>query len=357
MGLLFNEVFELGQFIREHKCKSICMIGKQTIVLTCDKHFQFISNFFEIDIKEKSGEIDSYSLFEAICGGGEVHALDYSPYEGADIICDLNSCDLPDEYIGKFDLVIDGGTLEHVFNQNNAINNINRLVREGGYVYHMLPCSGWVDHGFYSYSPTFFEDVYTKENGFEIMNLQFYVRNKIGTETLESASQDCRLLKNYGEMNEYISRNTDVEGVRIKCFAKKLKETDFGCPIQGTYQKLYDKIEKTIYKSDNLSKFIDVVKKEKRISLYGCGKNCNMLVNELYINDLWDAVDCVFDSDVNKAGTLFRGKTVQYPTKVNLSKMESQILISSLKYEDDIFDILVERGVDSNRIIKLSNLL
>lgn len=357
MGLLFNEVLELGQFIREHKCKSICMIGKQTIVFTCDKHSQFMSNFFGIDINEKSGEIDSYTLFEAICGGGEVHALDYSPYEGADIICDLNSYDLPAEYIGKFDLVIDGGTLEHVFNQNNAINNINRLVREGGYVYHMLPCSGWVDHGFYSYSPTFFEDVYTKENGFEIMNLQFYVRNKIGTETLESVSQDCRLFKDYAEINEYILRNTDANGIRIKCLAKKLKETDFGCPIQGMYRELYEKKEKTIDKSDSLNKFIDTVREEKRISFYGCGKNCNVLFNKLYINDLWDAVDCVFDSDENRAGTLFRGKTVQYPTKTNLNRMESKILISSLKYEDDIFNILVERGVDSNRIIRLSNLL
>lgn len=357
MGLFFDEVFEIGQFIREHQCKSICMIGKQDIIFTSAKHSQFISDFFGIDINEKSGEIDSYNLFKAICGGEEVHALDYSSYEGADIICDLNSCDLPDEYIGKFDLVIDGGTLEHVFNQNNAINIINRLVREGGYVYHMLPCAGWVNHGFYSYSPTFFEDVYTKENGFEIINLQFYLESKVGTDILESVSQDCRLFKDYVEMNEYLSRNNDVERVRIKCLAKKIMEKDFGCPIQGFYQELYEKNEKTIYKLDSLNKFIDAVRTEKRISFYGCGKNCNRLFNELYMNDLWDAVDCVFDSDVNRAGTLFRGKIIQYPTKANLSKTDSKILISSLVYEEDILDILVERGVEPNRVIKLSNLL
>jgi len=44
--------------------------------------------------------------------------MDYSDYEGAEIILDPNNIVLQ-EYHEKFDVVFDGGTCEHVFNVPN----------------------------------------------------------------------------------------------------------------------------------------------------------------------------------------------------------------------------------------------
>ena len=59
--------------------------------------------------------------------------LDHSDYEGADLLFDLNE-PLPPELEGTFDLIIDGGTLDNVFNPTQAMMNIARMLRAGGRV-------------------------------------------------------------------------------------------------------------------------------------------------------------------------------------------------------------------------------
>src|SRR5438128_12686818 len=53
-------------------------------------------------------------VFKAL-GARSVVSLDASDFEGANIVHDLNK-PLPAELPERFDLVYDGGTLEHVFN-------------------------------------------------------------------------------------------------------------------------------------------------------------------------------------------------------------------------------------------------
>src|ERR1043166_8529263 len=59
---------------------------------------------------------DEYSepLFE-ILGANRVESMDYSNYENASIIHDLN-LPLPQDIHSTFSCVVDGGTIEHVFN-------------------------------------------------------------------------------------------------------------------------------------------------------------------------------------------------------------------------------------------------
>ena len=357
MGLLYQEVVNLATFIQNHQCKSVCMIGKQYIAMEAE-YFKKLSRMFGIQVDETLNTMDSYDFFRLI-GVENVSALDYSAYEGADIVFDLNADTLPNQYREKFDLVIDGGTLEHVFNQYNALNNINALVAEGGYVYHMLPCAGWVDHGFYSFSPTYFEDVYAIENGWKLDSLCLFTRFNDSI----SRSQDCRLFHDYVELNQYILKNVTVDGIMIECFAKKVKSLQNKiCPIQGIYVQTHSDVcmeTSRLYKEvlQNIDNIAGNIKKEAKITIYGCGDVCNLFLNALHKNGLESLVDMIFDSDVSRAGTSFRGIPIKYPSKVNLQNCENKILITSTKYQFEIMELLLENGVKEDRILTFASLI
>ena len=91
-------------------------------------------------------------------GFSSISVLDYSAFEGADIVLDLNSPDLPADLHGQFDMIIDHGTLEHVFHLPNALNNVFQLLKVGGRAIFSAPSGNFFDHGFYMLQPTLFAD-------------------------------------------------------------------------------------------------------------------------------------------------------------------------------------------------------
>ena len=95
-----------------------------------------------------------------VLGCDSLDALDFTASEGATLVHDLNRTDLPAEALGHFDLVFDGGTLEHVFHLPNALLCIHDLLAMGGRIIHSSPMNNWVDHGFVQFCPTFFADYY-----------------------------------------------------------------------------------------------------------------------------------------------------------------------------------------------------
>ena len=116
------------------------------------------------------GYLDTQSVFRRL-GFTEVVALDYSGFEGASIIHDLNAPDIPPELQHQFDVVIDHGTLEHVFHLPNALHAIFQFLKVGGRAITSSPSSGFFDHGFYMFQPTLFLDFYTV-NKWDISSLQ-----------------------------------------------------------------------------------------------------------------------------------------------------------------------------------------
>lgn len=103
--------------------------------------------------------LSDHQLFRAL-GFDQVFALDISAYESADFIVDLNAASVPSHLQERFDLVFDGGTLEHVFDIASALRNTCRMVKPGGRIMHIGPMSNCVDHGFYSFSPLLFANFY-----------------------------------------------------------------------------------------------------------------------------------------------------------------------------------------------------
>lgn len=100
-------------------------------------------------------------------GFDEVVRVDYSNYEQVEVELDLNHHETPTELRAAFDVVLDSGTLEHVFDIAAGLRHCVRLVKEQGRIIHLTPSSNCVEHGFYSVSPTLFADFYAA-SGFDI---------------------------------------------------------------------------------------------------------------------------------------------------------------------------------------------
>jgi len=100
-------------------------------------------------------------------GAASVATLDRSSYEGAYTIHDLN-VPVGDELQGRFDAVIDGGSLEHIFNFPVAIANLLRMVKVGGSIFLTTVANNLCGHGFYQFSPELMFRVFAPENGFAL---------------------------------------------------------------------------------------------------------------------------------------------------------------------------------------------
>lgn len=99
-------------------------------------------------------------------GARTVHSYDASDYEKATHLWDMNHAPPPDA-VGRYSLVFDGGTLEHVFHFPTALRGAMAMVKPGGHLVVVTPASGWFGHGFYQFSAELFFQVFQAQNGFQ----------------------------------------------------------------------------------------------------------------------------------------------------------------------------------------------
>ena len=98
-------------------------------------------------------------------GATTVESLDYSNYENATHIVDMN-LRISDQLHNKYTVVIDGGTLEHIFNFPQAITNCMNMVAIGGHFIGLSPANNFFGHGFYQFSAELFFRIFEPSNGF-----------------------------------------------------------------------------------------------------------------------------------------------------------------------------------------------
>jgi hypothetical protein len=108
-------------------------------------------------------------------GATKVDSIDYSDFENATHVHDLNE-PLPKTLYGKYDTVIDGGTLEHIYNAPQALKNCSHLCKFGGQILHILPANNFCGHGFWQFSPELFFALYSMKNGYS--ETQIFVADK-----------------------------------------------------------------------------------------------------------------------------------------------------------------------------------
>lgn len=105
--------------------------------------------------------------FLELLGAETVTAVDASGYEGAQVVHDMN-LPIPETLEGRFDVVIDGGTLEHVFDFPTGIRNAMRMVAPGGVLIVATISNNFAGHGFYQFSPELFFRLFCGENGYAV---------------------------------------------------------------------------------------------------------------------------------------------------------------------------------------------
>jgi hypothetical protein len=80
---------------------------------------------------------------------------------------DLNYDEVPTELVGRYDVVTNFGTTEHVANQLQSFKIIHDLASAGALMLHVLPAGGMPTHGLVSYNPKFFW-MLGRSNGYKV---------------------------------------------------------------------------------------------------------------------------------------------------------------------------------------------
>lgn len=199
------------------------------------------------------GYIDDLTLFK-ILGFEEIHSIDVSPYENATYVHDLN-LPIPLELHNQYDVIFDGGTMEHVFSIPQVLTNLHHLLKQGGIIIHASPSHNYVDHGFYMFSPTFFYEYYA-QNSYKIIHSYLF----------ESS------FENNTSWHVYEYRPGQLEFLSFGGFGKKMlgiwfvaqKEalsTGGKIPQQGAYFHQWS--EKKEQKTSQPNRLIQLIKKSK----------------------------------------------------------------------------------------------
>ena len=166
----------LARKYRQQMSGGILQLGRQ------DAYFDFEvlqsqAQHFDVKLKSvsvrtvenpwsKRSVIDDQTLLSAL-GFDTVESLDFVADEKPTFVHDLNE-DVPASFHARWQVVFDGGTLEHVFDLATALRNIHRMLKPGGVVIHESPTNNFVDHGFWQINPTSLFDFYST-NGYEIL--------------------------------------------------------------------------------------------------------------------------------------------------------------------------------------------
>jgi hypothetical protein len=243
--------------LKEHKQRpfsgQLLLLGQADIYFGSDKLMlmaKLAGVQLDLSIPDKLSHIPSFAqkkylggetLFRKI-GFNKLHVLDYSGFEGADIIFDLNNANLPPSLENRFDAIIDHGTLEHVFHFPNAMNNIFRMLKVGGRSIISSPSGNFLDHGFYMFQPTLYLDFFTTNrwviNSIQIM--QFTPDQETEPVFFADYHQGMFESVSYGKMDNKLYGTLSIA-------TKTAESTGAEIPQQGVYSRTQKWATKTRY--------------------------------------------------------------------------------------------------------------
>ena len=103
--------------------------------------------------------------------GLDYAAIDIDGSPGS-IPLDLNYDNVPSQAKGKYQLVTNFGTTEHVANQLHAFKIIHDLTALGGVIIHNVPTQGMLNHGLINYNPKFFW-MLARSNAYKWLHMDF----------------------------------------------------------------------------------------------------------------------------------------------------------------------------------------
>jgi hypothetical protein len=160
------ELILLSQRYVKHKNINILTLGRQQIHISPNEINNSLNKYNFNDLINKFNYYEySENFFRQLLNGNCVDSIDNSNYENANIIHNMN---LPYISSKKYQYIYDGGTIEHIFNIPQVIENvINMLDIDGLFV--SVTCNNNLSgHGMYQFSPEFFLSSLNKKYGMKI---------------------------------------------------------------------------------------------------------------------------------------------------------------------------------------------
>jgi hypothetical protein len=182
----------------------------------------FLSQLREIESANRPGILYETArlFFKAI-----VQTDDYSTIDpgtpGSRFRFDLN---LPVPIVEQFDLTINIGTAEHIFNVFQFFKTAHDRTIPGGLMMHSSPFTGWPDHGFFNFQPTFYFDL-ARTNRYEI--LSFICARLDPFEYVQ--------VRDHDEIPRLIKAGKIPAGSHINVMLRKTADAEFAVPMQGYY--------------------------------------------------------------------------------------------------------------------------
>ena len=148
------------------KNTDILTLGRQQIHIECKDINNSLNKYNFSHLVDKFNYYDfSENLFRQLLNGDCVDSIDNSKYEDASIIYNLN---LPYNPSKKYQYIYDGGTIEHIFNIPQVIENVINMLDIDGLFVSVTCNNNFSGHGMYQFSPEFFLSSLNKKYGMEI---------------------------------------------------------------------------------------------------------------------------------------------------------------------------------------------
>lgn len=148
-------------------------------------------------------------------------AIDFHGSEAA-LKIDLN---YPVELNERFDVVLNGGTAEHIFDVCQFFRTVHEITRAGGLMIHHAPFQGWLEHGFYNFNTGLFWDL-AAANGYTVLVFAYAEFNPPRIVELSKREDIISM-----EVKKKLGRNSILYVV----FHKGSEETAFRIPRQAVY--------------------------------------------------------------------------------------------------------------------------
>ena len=159
-----------------------------------------------------------YEIYFAPC---ETQAIDFDGTPHAQRL-DLNE---PIVLNRRFEVVINHGTSEHIFDIAQVFRTIHDLTVPRGLMIHESPLTGWIDHGFYNLQPTLFFDLAAANQYSLIMFIEQLADKSI---TPINSREDVYELAR--------SKKIPDNAMLFTVMKKNAEESPFQVPIQGYYR-------------------------------------------------------------------------------------------------------------------------
>ena len=166
-----------------------------------------------------------------------IESLDYSDFEGASVVHDLN-VEIPSQYHEQYDVLIDGGTAEHIWDVKRTFFNYLSLVKPNGSLFINVPANNQFGHGFYQFSAEFFYSFFSEDYGCEVVTVLLDVHPYLGGELASGKLYEVESPSKIGERVILCNKRP----TSILVHVRKCKSVDLGSqtpPIQSDYSSLY----------------------------------------------------------------------------------------------------------------------